>query len=190
MQCGSNQREVVRISRVERTDDFSSFRCGVKEMDMFIHNGLQQSADNHFCVVYKATIEDEIIALFALSFDSLYLDYDDKNDLKQSSVESLVEDYAEVFWDKHHYPALEITYLAVSERMRGKRIGAFVVEQIVDMATSQQIAGCMFLTVEALIDSQSAYSATGFYHKQHFTPCEYPNPSKATLRMFRPLYLL
>ena len=101
MQCGNNFGEEVRISRVVETDDFSSFHCGVEEMDSFIHDGLRQSADNHFCVLYKVTIAKEIIALFALSFDALYLDYDDRNDLQQGSGESLVEEYADVFWDKH-----------------------------------------------------------------------------------------
>lgn len=189
MQSGSSKKEEIRISRFSSSDDLSSFQCGVKEMDSFIHNGLQQSLDNHFCVLYKATIDDEIVALFALSFDSLYLDSDDKEDLKAFSGDALIDNYAEVFWDKHHYPALEIAYLAVSETRRGQRIGSFIVEQIVQMATSQRLAGCMFLTVEALTDCKKTYSATGFYHKQFFTPCEYPNPTKGTLRMFRPLYL-
>ena len=62
-------------------------------------------------------------------------------------------------------------------------------QQIVQMASSQRLAGCMFLTVEALTDRRSSYSATGFYHKLNFTVCEYPNPAKGTIRMFRPLYL-
>ena len=189
MQCGSNQREIVQISRVDSTEDFSLFHCGVKRMDSFIHDGLKQSVDNHFCVLYKATIGEEIVALFALAFDSLYLDFDDKEELRAFSSNSIVDDYSEVFWDKHHYPALEIAYLAVSETVRGHNIGAFIVEQIVQMASSQRLAGCMFLTVEALTDRRSSYSATGFYHKLNFTVCEYPNPAKGTIRMFRPLYL-
>ena len=189
MQCGSNQREEIRISQVDRTDDFSSFHCGVKEMDSFIHDGLRQSVENHYCVLYKVCIAGKTVALFALAFDSLHLDYEDKEDLKSFKGDSLIDDYAEVFWDKHHYPALEIAYLAVSESFRGHNIGAFIVEQIVQMASSQRLAGCMFLTVEALTDRRISYSATGFYHKMHFSPCEYPIPTKGTLRMFRPLYL-
>ena len=189
MRCGNSQREEIRISQVFSTECFASFQCGVKQMDDFIHDGLQLSVDNHSCVLYKATINDTIVALFALAFDSLYLDSYDKEDLRASSEVSIVEDYAEVFWSKHHYPALEIAYLAISKTMQGQSIGAFIIEQIVQMASSQRLAGCMFLTVEALTGSQNAYSATGFYHKQHFTPCEYPNPAKATMRMFRPLYL-
>ena len=188
MQRGSSLQAEIVLSRADRFDDFSSFHCGVKEMDSFIHNGLQQSVDNHFCTLYKATIAREIVALFALSCDSLYLDSDDKEDLKAISGDYMVDDYADVFWNKHHYPAIEIAYLAVSEKMRGKQIGAFIVEQIVEMASSQTLAGCMFLTVEALTDRQSSYNAVGFYYKQHFTACEYPNPAKSTLRMFRPLY--
>ena len=54
MQCGSSLRLEVQISRVDNAEDFSSFHCGVKEMDSFIHEGLRQSVDNHFCVFFRS----------------------------------------------------------------------------------------------------------------------------------------
>lgn len=78
----------------------------------------------------------------------------------------LTSNYEEIFLGKKVYPALEISY--------------------VDMAQHQDFAGCLFITVEAMINKP--YSAVGFYENCYFAPCEYLNPNKGTLRMFRTLY--
>ena len=57
------------------------FRCGVPAMDRFIQDGLYLSVLHHYCQAYIVKLGEEVIALFALSFDSLDLDEDDKNDL-------------------------------------------------------------------------------------------------------------
>lgn len=98
----------------------------------------------------------------------------------------LASDYEEIFLGKKVYPALEISYLAVSEQWRNKHIGRRIVQAIVDMAQRQEFAGCQFITVEAMINKP--YSAVGFYDNCSFAPCEYLNPNKSTLRMFRTLY--
>ena len=50
-------------------------------MDRFIQDGLYLSVLHHYCQAYIVKLGEEVIALFALSFDSLDLDEDDKNDL-------------------------------------------------------------------------------------------------------------
>ena len=94
---------------------FKEFRCGIKKMDDFIHEGLDLSVKNNFCKLYKVSRDEEIVALFALSFDSLILDYEDKTELKQTESVGVDSRYEEVFWSKRHYPALEIAYEALSK---------------------------------------------------------------------------
>lgn len=189
---GSNSSDIIRIQQVGDTNSFKDFFCGVDVMDDFIHNGLGLSVQNHYCRLYKACKCDSVVALFALTFDSLHLDFDDKEDLIQFGSLDISNLYAETFWSKRHYPALEISYLAVQKELRGCGLGSKIIETIADRAVKQTIGGCQFLTVEALSSkkSGSAYDAVGFYLKQSFVPCEYPNPAKGTLRMFRPLYVL
>ena len=69
-----------------------------------------------------------------------------------------------------------------------RTIGRSIVESIVEKAQEQKLAGCQFITVEAL--SSDLYNAVGFYSRCGFAPCEMPNPNKGTLRMFRTLYPL
>lgn len=180
----------ITIEATKTVDDLQDFHCGVPTMDKFIHDGLQKSIMHHFCQLYKVLMEGEIVALFALSFDSINLDEDDKEEISSgisaASTPNITFDYEDTFYSKRRYPALDIAYLAVREDMRNKHIGSFLVSQIAKKATEQQFAGCQFLSVEAY--KVEKYSAVEFYYKCGFAPNEQPNPNKDTLRMFYTLY--
>ncbi len=123
--------------------------------------------------------------MFALSFDSLDLDSDDKNDMMASDP-NIDADYKDTFLEKTHYPALEIAYLAVDERYERRGIGTVIVEAIVRKAQEQKFAGCQFLTVEALKTKE--YSAIGFWSKCGFTSCEPLESIRPVCRMYRALF--
>lgn len=158
-------------------------------MDAFIHSGLEDSLKNHYCNTYSVYLDDELVAMFALSFDSLELDSDSLEEMTEGlsgNKPDMSREYVETFLSKHHYPALEIAYLAVKEKYRRQGMGKSIVNAIADMAQRQNMAGCMFLTVEAYIEKD--YSAVPFYYSCHFEPCEFKKPNKETLRMFRALF--
>lgn len=178
--------EHLDIRPLDDLDVLSDFNCGVEKMDTFIHSGLRQSVDNSYCKVYGVYNSDNLlVAFFALSFDSLQLDADDADDLQQgwsgTSIPDLSTEYIDTFWSKVRYPAIEIAYLAVAEEHRNKNIGRSLVESIANMARNQKMAGCQFLTVDALATKD--YSAVGFYSKCHFAPAE-PVPVRDTMRMY------
>ena len=182
-----NSLTIRILDNVSQLDDFN---CGIKAMDDFIHSGLANSVRNHYCNLYSVTLDNEIVAMFSLSFDSLELDLDSLEEIldnqSSSNKPNLSSNYVDTFLSKHHYPALEISYLAVGENYRRQGIGKAVVDSIAEMAQRQKTAGCMFLTVEAYIEED--YSAVPFYNACHFEPCEYKKPDKETLRMFRTLF--
>ncbi|MBR1462820.1 MAG: GNAT family N-acetyltransferase [Prevotella sp.] len=167
-----------------------TFSSGVESMDKFIRGDFQLSVENHYCQAYAVKFGEEIVAIFALSFDSLDLDSDDKEEL-QSGVSSTAlpgvdYNYQETFYAKSRYPAMDIAYLAIQEKWRGKHIGDFLIKQIADLARRQTLAGCQFLTVEALATKE--YSAVGFYERCGFAPNEVKRPYKDTIRMYMTLY--
>ena len=185
--------EDLVIAELKDTSVLRDFYCGVEPMDRFIHDGLQLSIANHYCCAYTVKLEEAseaIDAIFALNFDSLDLDVDDKDEMMDGSSSAdkplLTDDYKEIFLNKLHYPALEISYLAVRQDLQKSGLGCTIIEFIIKRAQEQAFAGCQFLTVEAL--ATSSYSSVGFYGGCHFSPCEYPNPNKGTLRMYRTLY--
>ena len=167
-----------------------AFHSGVEAMDKFIRGDFRLSVETHYCTAYGIWYKDEIVAIYALSFDSLDLDSEDKEELRTglSSTESPAIDwnYKETFYAKPRYPALDIAYLAVQEKFRGNNIGRAIIKMITEQARSQSFAGCQFLTVEALATKE--YSAVGFYQRCGFTANEVRKPYKDTLRMFRTLY--
>ena len=191
-----NCQEMNEVVQQLTTKELSEFHCldtfftGVEAMDKFIQGDFRLSVENHYCSAYGVWLGDELIAIYALSFDSLDLDSDDKEELQTglSSTGSpeIDWDYKDTFYAKPRYPALDIAYLAVKQKYRGQGIGYAIIEQIADDARSQTFAGCQFLTVEALATQE--YSATGFYSKCGFAPNEIRKPYKDTLRMFRTLY--
>ena len=177
----------------EKLTDFhclKTFNSGVEAMDTFIQGDFRMSVENHYCSAYGVWYKDELVAIYALSFDSLDLDSDDKEELEVGILSTGTPDidwnYKDTFYAKPRYPALDISYLAVKEEYRGNRVGQSIVELIADKARSQSFAGCQFLTVEALATSE--YSAVGFYERCGFTANEVRKPYKDTLRMFRTLY--
>ncbi len=168
----------------------SDFCSGVETMDAFIRGDFRLSVENHFCVPYATYYKGELVAIFALSFDSLDLDSDDKEELQTgisaTGTPSVDWNYEDTFYSKPRYPALDIAYLAVQEKWRGQGIGNFIVKEIALEARNQTFAGCQFLTVEALATGK--YSAVGFYERCGFTANEIKKPYKDTLRMYMTLY--
>ena len=177
----------------EKITDFhclESFCSGIEAMDVFIQGDFRLSVENHYCSAYGVWFKDELVAIYALSFDSLDLDFDDKEELQigisSTGTPDIDWDYKDTFYAKPRYPALDIAYLAVRKEYRGNRVGSSIIEMIAERARTQTFAGCQFLTVEALATSE--YSAVGFYEKCGFTANEIRKPYKDTLRMFRTLY--
>ena len=181
----------IDIVPLEDFHCLNTFCSGVESMDIFIRGDFRLSIENHYCTAYLAKYGEEVVAVFALSFDSLDLDIDDKDELNTGLSSTGTPDidwnYRDTFYAKPRYPALDIAYLAVQKEWRGKRIGHYLIEMIAEQARSQSFAGCQFLTVEALATSE--YGAVGFYSRCGFTANEVKNPNKDTLRMFRTLYV-
>lgn len=190
MSFGNSPRPHLTISRLTDFSLLSDFRCGIPEMDRFIHSGFKDSVGHHFCAPYSAHIDETIVAIFALNFDAVLLPEDYKDDLKLGAtafgVPGISDSYEDTFWAKWHYPAIEISYFAIHEEYQQRQIGRRLIEEIVQLARRQTLAGCQFVTVEAY--RKPGYSAEGFYRKCLFSRCADPDPAGETIRMYRFLF--
>jgi GNAT superfamily N-acetyltransferase len=182
--------ERLTINRMESMEELKNFFCNIPQMDKFIHDGgLEASIKNNYCKAYTVRNETkELVAFFALSFDSLRLDTDDIEDLQNgwsdTSTPQPSPDYFETFWSKTHYPAIEISYLAVDKKYQRLHIGEHIIAKIEEKARSQNLAGCQFLTVGALVLPN--YSAVPFYTACNFAKLD-PTPTNEVLRMYHNL---
>ena len=188
MQSGSDETEHIDLI-FERIDDasvLSNFYCGIKDMDDFIHEKLQNYIHRTGCEAYVVKLNDVIIAMLSLGEDTLSLDDDDKDDMISGFIPKpnkalLYQDY----FSENDFPAVEITYLAVDRDWRGKGIGEYIISQI-ENKVLQDYPECEFITVEAY--HADDYSAVGFYQHCDFTPAEQPMGYKDTLRMYKVLH--
>ena len=178
------------ITHLKDFDSLLDFTCGIPEMDAFIRSRFKDSVYNQFCVPYAVWFEGTMIALFALNYDAVVLPDDYKDDLQIGAtafgLPSVSESYEETFWAKWHYPAIEISYLAVQKDFQHLKVGTQLIEEIVSIAKRQALAGCQFVTVEAY--RKAGYSAEGFYWKCRFSRCSDPDPVGDTVRMYRFLF--
>ena len=117
----------LTIRQIEDASSLANFHCGIHAMDEFIHSSLNDSIRNHYCNSYSVYLGSELVAMFALSFDSLELDSDSLEEMAEginiANKPDLSKNYVDTFLSKHHYPALEIAYLAVEEKHAQKVLG-------------------------------------------------------------------
>ena len=73
--------EKLVFSSLTDSSVLSSLYCGIDEMDEYIHSSLQMSIDARFCKAYSVSLNGEIVAFFALNYDSLELDVQAAYDL-------------------------------------------------------------------------------------------------------------
>ena len=109
-------------------------------MDAFIKEDFRLSVENHYCSAFGIWAGHELVAVYALSFDSLDLDSDDKDELISgisiTGTPDIDWNYRDTFLAKPRYPALDIAYLAVQKKYRRQHIGQAIIELIAEKARS------------------------------------------------------
>ena len=183
------------VERVDNTSTLSNFYCGIKAMDDFIHdskNGLLKYIQAHLTNLWIIRKNQETIALFSLSKNSVVINTWDKENLKMNAVD-IVDDF---FYTKSNYPSVEIDYLAIKEPYRKKGLGEYILALILAKVREDKLSATLFLSLDAY-DSKE-YSSVAFYKKCGFLINEYGlliNQNKVrngevplTVRIFKPIW--
>ena len=171
---------VLSLERSTSARILRDFRCGIKEMDDFIHfrldNYLSQH-DNQLFIVYNE--DNTIVGMFVLSegyfFDENGAFTDAPAYGKPFSILDKLSGKAKSI---KRYSTVEIEYLAISETYRNKHLGSFIIQQISKLA---QLQHTPFITVDAYVTIH--YSAVPFYEKCGFTHLENQDRGYDTMRM-------
>ncbi len=176
----------LRIRKCETIDCLADFYCGMKAMDDFIHSGLHLDVANKSCVLYGVYNEDEqVVAVFALSNDALYLYPDDIEEMKTFDIlpKFTADEYQSRFKEQRKYPSVDISHLAVHKDFRGQGIGRDIITAIINRIRQQSIAGCQFVTVDAYYCE--GYNTSIFYDKCKFIRTGVH--TFETIRMYTPI---
>jgi GNAT superfamily N-acetyltransferase len=108
-------------------------------------------------VTYLLQVEDEIVAYFSLSNDSLIKNDDEKP--VWNKINRAIPNEKR----RRTYPAVKIGRLAVAKKYAGMGLGSRILLAVQNMyINEQQRAGCRFLTVDAYC------GALPFYQKNDF----------------------
>lgn len=165
----------------------SSFSCGCNKLDHFFQNDIFLCSENKYISAYCAKDKgNDILAVFSLAHDVVNLSRgDDKDDFIQENLSQIDTGYSNIFKEQILFPAVNITYLGVSEKFQDKKIGTDILDYIVQTFTKYKIAGCQFITVDALNNSQTNH----FYSKYGFFNLTNGDSTSQTRRMYLPLFL-
>ena len=95
-------------------EELDSFSCGEKQMDDFIHGNLKDCSINHYCTTYCVRDKDnnDIAAIFSLSFDSVDIDHDDFDDMRIGAAGTdkpyVTESFRDRFEEKYTWHCTKI----------------------------------------------------------------------------------
>lgn len=128
-------------------ESVSRFSCGVEELDDFFHDEIWLCAKYHYLIPYKCILSEtgEIIGLFTLANDVIALEEDDKIDFPQMAPE-----YNWIFKRQCSYPAVNIGHLGIKHNCQSKGLGQIIVNFVAATFRNNPIAGCQFISVDAL----------------------------------------
>lgn len=162
----------------------SSFSCGCEEIDDFFHDEVALCAKYGYLIPYKCVYKStgEMVGLFTLANDILSLEYEDMIDFP-----CLADEYCDIFRRQPTYPAVNIGHLAVCEDVQSKGIGKLIVEFVAQTFSIWRIAGCQFVTVDALNNPK----AISFYQdKLGFEFQTLSDMNKHTRRMYLDIFTM
>jgi GNAT superfamily N-acetyltransferase len=193
--CGNDVEPIVPKLYFERANNvsvLSKFYCGVTAIDDFVHSsekGLQKYLDHHLSNLWIVKDEEKLVAFFAISSDTITLNYQDRYFMKMGKTikPHIDADFINEFWEKDKYPSIGIDFFAVEQNSQHRGIGKFIINQIAQKVLSDNLAASLFLTVDAYHSKE--YSAIGFYKKCDFVQSEVAHdryPDRAiTTRMYK-----
>jgi ribosomal protein S18 acetylase RimI-like enzyme len=115
------------------------------------------------------------VAVFTLANDSIMLEPDDKDDFP-----NLDDEYKNIFPNQTSFPAVNIGHLGVKKELQGRGIGEIVVRYVWETFSRFEIAGCQFITVDALNNQR----VNRFYQKLGFEYQSLNDHFRSTRRMY------
>lgn len=177
----------IDISRVSSASEYAGFSCGNKELDNFFHQDAIKCVLNKFISLYKATdvTTGRVVALFSLANDSVFTtNKKDKQDFIDESMPQFDASYYAILERQASFPAINIAHLGVDSKVQSKGIGTFLINYIQDTFVNYPVAGCQFITVDAL----NTPDVNKFYDRVGFVYLTDSDSTKQTRRMFMPLH--
>ena len=138
------------IRKLHKSDNLSSFDCGVVELNQFLKHYAKQNQFRHYIgTTYVAVVDDVVIGYLSISASSIRIE-EWSNELSKKLP-------------KYPLPILRLTRLAVDTKYQNIGMGKQLLKYALELALKQKEQfGCFALVVDAKENSVGFYEAYGF----------------------------
>lgn len=147
----------LSLKRLEPGHARPEFSCGNGDLDEFYHKDSVVGCNQLLCVMYAIMGNDDIVAFFSLSNDSI------NKEVNRSVFRRLVKGIPP---DKRYrsLPAAKIGRLGVSKKVQSSGIGTYALDFLKYWFTNDNKTGCRFLLVDAYNNERTInfYKNNGF----------------------------
>lgn len=162
------------------TDTIKPFDCGDSDLNGFLLESCDDvpNATQHSKQLLAVTylIEDiesgKTVAYFSLLHDRIERDFTDK------TIWNRLSRHIPNAKRRRSYPAIKIGRLAVSEEYKGQGFGSKILGLVKQWYSTENRAGCRYITVDAL------KSAIEFYERNHFERLLSTDDEEETVLMY------
>jgi len=147
----------IKVTRLSKLYDISSFDCGDSDLNEFLKEDSFRYQGRKIANTFLITYKEKVIGFFSLCTDALKLDVTEKSYYRLSK-KPLPE-----------YPAMKIARLAVDKSCQKKQLGRLIINIAVGFIKYQisDVVGCRFITVDSYSGAVGFYTKFGFAVNEH-----------------------
>ena len=153
-------QENFQIRKLKPEEQIDHFDCGDEDLNDYILNDAVYYRQAMLSVTYiiEEKVTKEVAAYYSLAADSISLSsFPTKTEFNRFRKHRFVNEKR-----IKSYPAVKLCRLGTSLSMRGKGIGAFIVDYVKYSLVHDMQWGCRFLTVDAYTTALGFYLTNGF----------------------------
>lgn len=151
-----------KFIKLSADTEIPPFKCVDQDLNDFLLDDAKQGTKELMSVTYLLVdpSTNKTVAYYTLLNDKVA--YDPRN----KSIWNRINRHIRNNKRRKTYPSMKIGRLAVSEEYAGMGVGSKIIELVKIMLTTNPIAGCRFLTVDAYSRATDFYKKSGF---EYFT---------------------
>jgi predicted GNAT family N-acyltransferase len=147
--------------KLDYTYEIKSFDCGDPDLNDFLFNDAKNYLKELMAITYIIEYQGKIAAYFCLLNDKVVFS---TSDIQNRSLWNRFNRHHQIpnLKRRKNYPAAKIGRLAVSNELKGKGIGIFILDIVRNLLLEKMDIACRFITVDAYRTAFEFYRKNGF----------------------------
>lgn len=150
------------IRKLALDKHIAMFSCGDDDLDDFILNDAPLYREALLAVTYiiERNLDKEVVGYFSLANDRIAIkDFPSNNEFNKFRRHRFVNEKRLT-----NYPSVKLCRFALSNVVKGQRIGSILLDFLKRYFVSDNKTGCRFITVDAYRTAEPFYQKNGFLY--------------------------